>query len=380
MEAHLLGKLFARKSQAHTAKKESEAALYSISLAIEITGSVAPVKLEYAILRVAALKTCRRYREALAELDQLLEHEETRICEKNPQTCQEDLHSLKRTIQELIREQLPDEESKDPGEHEYFNYRLDSRCKIEDSPVVGRHFMATGDIKESEVLLEERPYCTVLSAEYQHLKCNNCFAELGFKFFPCSGCTETLYCDRKCAKEAYETYHQRECGLISLLYSISHAQSLQVFRMISQVGGPLAAFDTERWMHQTAYSISDYLAEDAQRDRRECDKTSEERIRSYAMSNSLVAHDSAHGNTDNVFQAVASLELACLFDLVYGFTSERPGRGFFLDLAAMLVIDLRRISFNVFGWQAWADADNSKLNHVAHAQCLVGSLVNVANL
>ena len=192
----------------HTAKKEDEAALYSIELAIEYTTNnlvnnpSRPAKLEYVILQVNTLKRLGRYQEALEQLDQLLGSKDYRIREKNPHITDHDLHELKRGIEQALGDHAPQniDSEADSKDSPYFSYRFDSRCKIENSPVVGRHFIATQDIPESTILLEEKPYCTALSIDYVDKRCSSCHAELMYKCYPCWHCTEAIYCNRKCGK------------------------------------------------------------------------------------------------------------------------------------------------------------------------------------
>ena len=146
------------------AKQEHEAALYSINLAIEIaeSNSSSPVKLEYLILRVSALKNLERYTEALMQLNQLLNNEANRIREKNSQISEQDLCEMKHSIEELIKRNELEKANTttveaDLNQNEtktYFSYKLDQRCRIENSPVVGRHFVANDDIPEGSLLLE----------------------------------------------------------------------------------------------------------------------------------------------------------------------------------------------------------------------------------
>ena len=134
------------------------------------------------------------------------------------------------------------------------------------------------------------------------------------------------------------------------------------------------AFDTEHSL--TDYSIDDYLAERNQCDIPEKQKSAEEKARAYKMASILWDHDEKHGLHENVIHTVTGLETTILLDLVHGFRYTRPSDDFLLDFVKMLIVDMRRLAFNVFGWQCWADAECCTLSHIAYAQCLVGSLIN----
>src|SRR5699024_4406780 len=168
----------------------------------------------------------------------------------------------------------------------YFAYRLDPRCSIETSPVVGRHFVATDDISTGVVLLEEKPYSLMLEREFMLLKCSNCHADLGHKLYPCEHCTELVFCNRQCFRQAFDTFHRFECGMVHLIANINEC-SLHIFRMISRVG-PLQAYAIGHSLG--GYSIEQYLADQAQRVLPEFEKSAEERNRTYKMASILVDH------------------------------------------------------------------------------------------
>lgn len=205
--------MYAHKSELHTKKDQAEAALYAINTALEVLQSATlPAPPEYVILRATSLKACKRYSEAYECLEQLLK-QLPKLQEEEPNSGftvnKEELRSMLRTLKKLLLEEkvvfkkvvrVCNANNNSTGQQPYASYKLSGNCKIENSPVVGRHFIASGDISGGEVLLTERPYSTVLSREHAMKRCSFCFGKLDYKLYPCADCTEVLYCDPKCGK------------------------------------------------------------------------------------------------------------------------------------------------------------------------------------
>lgn len=128
-------------------------------------------------------------------------------------------------------------------------------------------------------------------------------------------------------------------------------------------------------------------------------KTIEERNRVYIiMSCSLWDHDDKHGPDANVNHTMMAIQVAALLELTnqkdripnsQDLTTNQSDasqvdyldsanhkqayldQDFFVQFAALLVVDIRRIVFNVSGWTDW-NIDK----YVTNCQCLVGSLIN----
>ena len=143
--------------------------------------------------------------------------------------------------------------------------------------------------------------------------------------------------------------------------------------MIAKTGGPLAMITSAEQFAD--YSVEDYLVDCALQITRPVEKTADERMATYAMSSSLISHDEVHSAAENACHSVRALEVVALYELISRVELSTDVR---LHFAMLLIGDLRRVVFNAFGWQKWsAEADSeSKLEHVAHVQCLVASLVN----
>ncbi len=191
-------------------------------------------------------------------------------------------------------------------------------------------------------------------------------------------CTEPIFCNRACFQAAYQVYHRFECGLASLARSQMTMSAAHVFRIFSRMG-PLEAFDVEEETNG-AYSIDQYLAEFGEDvDVPEEQWTPAQKAKKYRMSSILWHHDEKHNGYYNAQHCVVAVEVTVLLDLIHHFRSRRPGRDFLVAFASRVLVNMRRITFNVFGWHEYresAEDDWSTRGHVANCQCLVGSLIN----
>ncbi|KAI2809401.1 hypothetical protein BLOT_000550, partial [Blomia tropicalis] len=219
-ETTLRCELYTLKSQIHYSKEEHNASLYSIQIAMDI--ETEPVNIDQYLIKLQCLFALRRYHSATMLIDDIMQQPDL----FNQHT---DISMLTKLKENLQNNDLGDDFSRDKDSNleEYFTYKFDPRCKIEQSPVVGRHFVAIDDIPD----------------------------------------------------------------------------------------------------HSNAY------------------------------------------------HTVIALETAAVLDLVHNVRMRRPGNQFLLHFVDMIMVDIRRIIFNVFGWHEY-NHDWSVRGHVANCQCLVGSLIN----
>ena len=384
-DVQMFARLYARKCQVHLQLDENESALYSIRMALDILKTYGqndciPMStiMNYTILQVNCLKILSHYTEAIEMIDEMLmklakfpelSSEERQI------VSTDELMKMKENIQQFISKNNDVKETVAAAEqqpNDYFNYRIDHRCLIRQSPVVGRHFIAKYEIPEKTCIYQEKPYSIVIEQDYLHKKCSTCFKELKYKFFPCLYCTEIVFCDRQCFEQLYNLYHHYECGIMSMLKSLTSA-AVHVFRMVSRIS-PIVAYQTETSVALEDYSIDDFIQESNQRLVHEKDKTMDEKIRAYKMSSILWHHNTKHSQWSNVHHIVVGVETAIILDLVHNMSLNKS-KEFMLNFIDMVVVGIRRIIFNVFGWHEYNE-DWSLRGHIANCQCLIGSLVN----
>ena len=113
--------------------------------------------------------------------------------------------------------------------------KVDSRIKWSVNKLTKRLCLRTNDaIVESGVtVLTEKPIQLVIRSAARHTHCAGCGRECENTFWPCSQCTEVIFCSNQCSKQA-NAYHHLECGIIGLLNQeqchFRDKQSPQVYR------------------------------------------------------------------------------------------------------------------------------------------------------
>ncbi|KAL1494383.1 hypothetical protein ABEB36_009990 [Hypothenemus hampei] len=84
--------------------------------------------------------------------------------------------------------------------------------KLEYTEELGRHVIATTDLKPGEIIAIERPFCQILKNEiFSH--CHHCL-KLCYILKPCPNCTQALFCSDICQTDANLIYHQYECPIL----------------------------------------------------------------------------------------------------------------------------------------------------------------------
>uniref|UniRef100_A0A182YE94 MYND-type domain-containing protein n=1 Tax=Anopheles stephensi TaxID=30069 RepID=A0A182YE94_ANOST len=86
----------------------------------------------------------------------------------------------------------------------------------------GQHIVTSRPLKVGDVVLFEKPFVTMVSHEFRHLRCGYCCSEANcFTLIPCEGCTMEMYCSEECLSKAYQEYHRYECGIVRDLKRIA---------------------------------------------------------------------------------------------------------------------------------------------------------------
>lgn len=79
------------------------------------------------------------------------------------------------------------------------------------TPKTGKRWaVATRNIKPAEVLINVKPYATMLCVEDIYTHCGRCFKE-AWTSIPCKYCVHVVYCSKECMDAAWEEYHDIEC-------------------------------------------------------------------------------------------------------------------------------------------------------------------------
>lgn len=109
------------------------------------------------------------------------------------------------------------------------------------SSVRGRYMVAAEEIPAGSVVLQEKPFASVLNGEFKITHCANCFTRLeGDDFKVCDKCEETYFCSDKCARLGLQNFHRYECpftkGLRSLkLYPLAFRMFLHGWTNAMQI-------------------------------------------------------------------------------------------------------------------------------------------------
>lgn len=91
-----------------------------------------------------------------------------------------------------------------------------TKLKVVCNELMGRHVVATEDIKVGEILVQEDPYFALLLQEQFLFSCNYCLSR-NMNLLPCDSCVYVLYCSEKCKENAWQEYHKIECLLMPML-------------------------------------------------------------------------------------------------------------------------------------------------------------------
>ena len=172
-------RLFAHKWRIHFHLKDYQAMLYSAEVCFDLQPCV-----KYLLLKVHSMALLHQFSSAIELIDQVIGSQGLGEFTLKSKSQKAKLADFKRKILELSKRKndgsmsvAPLQKSAEP----YFSHQLASSVKIVNSPVVGRHFVATQSIPKNVVILRERPYSLVLELDYWKTNCNH---NLGHKFFP----------------------------------------------------------------------------------------------------------------------------------------------------------------------------------------------------
>ncbi|XP_046483221.1 SET and MYND domain-containing protein 4-like isoform X1 [Neodiprion pinetum] len=102
---------------------------------------------------------------------------------------------------------------------------------IKYSKELGRHLVATRKIKPGEILAVEKPFCSILMPENVYTHCSNCL-QVSWAMHPCKYCVYAMYCSETCKDQAWNEYHDVECGVVGSLLNLQlHMQGLFGMRL-----------------------------------------------------------------------------------------------------------------------------------------------------
>jgi len=89
---------------------------------------------------------------------------------------------------------------------------LSDACDVVHDPLLGRYIIATREILPGEVVLNEKPYASIMLADSRLDHCSHCY-KFTLAPIPCPSCYHCLYCSKECRSVAYKLYHRVECPI-----------------------------------------------------------------------------------------------------------------------------------------------------------------------
>lgn len=84
----------------------------------------------------------------------------------------------------------------------------------------GHHLKTTRTLNRDELIIQEKPYASILNSQFFDSFCQNCCIELKSNIYPCAQCCNVSYCSVKCRDEAWIKFHQSECNLLPVILSM----------------------------------------------------------------------------------------------------------------------------------------------------------------
>lgn len=97
---------------------------------------------------------------------------------------------------------------------------LSSCARICEDNEFGRFIQAAVDIQAGDVLLVEKPFCSVTLPDSYMTHCCCCQRRVNQTIYPCRACSDVVYCGATCEQEAWHQYHACECDYILNLKAV----------------------------------------------------------------------------------------------------------------------------------------------------------------
>lgn len=130
-----------------------------------------------------------------------------------------------------LKSGAPDTETKPKELVEHF---VSDTLTYDYSDNEGRYAKAAKEIKLGTYLVQEKPHVACLLQIYSQTHCQLCFKRTNVPF-ACDQCADVVYCTKKCRDDAWQSYHQNECGIMQHLWNSGASITCQMaLRAISQ--------------------------------------------------------------------------------------------------------------------------------------------------
>lgn len=142
----------------------------------------------------------------------------------------EELQRRMTVLQRLCREEI-EREGEDGGSKLEYTVKLAHPARdhlptvfadlqLRKSGRSGRHLVTERDLCVGDVLAIEDAYLSELRPTDRYKRCANCLSEQRHALFPCSFCTNVMFCSQGCEKDSWKVFHRYECGISDYLLTL----------------------------------------------------------------------------------------------------------------------------------------------------------------
>jgi len=90
------------------------------------------------------------------------------------------------------------------------------------SSLMGRYVEASSTVEAGEIIIEEKPFASMLRNDSRKTHCSNCYKRMKEEkeIIACQRCNVATFCSKKCCEEATIEFHQFECPFITGLFTL----------------------------------------------------------------------------------------------------------------------------------------------------------------
>lgn len=221
---NLLFQCFSQRSILHSNQNDYESSLKDLDHALEI-------RLSYTLIerKVDILNRLNRQSEAYRMLANIIQENEKIL-------SIDKLKQFKKLKKQSRKFKSPfGIDDRQSSMDDSLDVTIDRRIKIAKIQCDRYDFQTNAEIAANTEILSEQPMIISFTADFLHDYCHNCHKKVTNTFWPCFNCTEVVFCTKKCAEHALHTFHQYECGLLSLMREKLGNQSTTVYRDFIQL-------------------------------------------------------------------------------------------------------------------------------------------------
>lgn len=304
-----------------------------------------------------------------------------KVTEKDIECSLEVLHKLDSMLDSFESVVQKFNEILGPKENFRFSTKL-SLCETENG---GRCYRSTDYIESGETIMLERAQESTIFRKHQMTHCNYCLQSIE-TFWPCSQCSETVFCSARCSMYGYEQFHRYECGIFGLIlgqdiYSMAHC-----YRHLMTFGiDVVIQCDNEELASSCGtgerFDVNTFMQSESLRTKPYRNMSNDDRRLICRASASLLAHRGKHESYRERTHTLLSIALAHF--LIY--KGHIRGDIVMNDVAYSRMLEhiclsMQRTCTNGFCWSETVtnkkDDNDSDYLRIASVMCFVASFFN----